>query len=465
MDNDSNHWAAAEFGSALLRDRRRTARLVRVAATAGEQPAGKITEVFREAAEREAAFRFMENGDVDADAIGEAAYRACAARAAEFDYVFVPTDGTSLNLADWQRRKRLGVVGARYVGARGLHVMSAIAVAPNGIPLGLCGQTFWARTQRSKGRRKHDRRPVEQKETRHWLAVMKQTRDVMLQTAPQTKPWFQLDRGGDAWPVVLEGLEPDQLFTVRAAYNRRLWDDEPEGPRRYLWQEVTSGPKLGEYTLEVPGGADRTARTAHMEVRATEVMLRLENECTTTAYPAVLFAVLAREVSSVPDDEDPLEWLLLTSFAVRTLQDAKVVLYGYAQRWRIEEFHRIWKTGRCNIEETQLGDREPIIRWARILASVAVRLLRITYLGRHHATLSADVEFTREEIDAAILLRQPEGYRRGQMPTLGRIVEWIAQLGGYTGKSSGGPPGAIVLGRGLERIQPVVAVLKSGGKM
>jgi hypothetical protein len=40
--------------------------------------------------------------------------------------------------------------------------------------------------------------------------------------------------------------------------------------------------------------------------------------------------------------------------------------------------------------------------------------------------------------------------------TIGAAVEWIARLGGYTGKSSGGPPGAITIGRGLERLKDYV---------
>jgi hypothetical protein len=36
---------------------------------------------------------------------------------------------------------------------------------------------------------------------------------------------------------------------------------------------------------------------------------------------------------------------------------------------------------------------------------------------------------------------------------MGEAVLWITQLGGYTGKSSGGPPGAITIGRGLDRLK------------
>lgn len=49
----TREWADEEFGHADLRDARRTARLVRMAASLAEQPGGKVISVFRSNAERE----------------------------------------------------------------------------------------------------------------------------------------------------------------------------------------------------------------------------------------------------------------------------------------------------------------------------------------------------------------------------------------------------------------------------
>jgi hypothetical protein len=61
----------------------------------------------------------------------------------------------------------------------------------------------------------------------------------------------------------------------------------------------------------------------------------------------------------------------------------------------------------------------------------------------------------------ALLLLKKQGalYARGHVPTLGEAVLWLAQLGGYTGKSSAGPPGATVLKRGLDKLAPVAEAL------
>jgi hypothetical protein len=182
-------WAAREFGDAKLGDERRRKRLVSMAGRAAALPGGKVTEVFSESDEREGAFRFLEKGAIAVEEIAGAAHRAGARRCWGQPFAWVPIDGSSLNLPDPERRRGLGVVGARRIGAQGLCVMTAMAVCPDGTPAGLVGQRFWARRKRSK-KKKKDRRRVGEKETRYWLDVMSQVRQAFATEAPSVRPWF-----------------------------------------------------------------------------------------------------------------------------------------------------------------------------------------------------------------------------------------------------------------------------------
>ncbi len=152
-------------------------------------------------------------------------------------------------------------------------------------------------------------------------------------------------------------------------------------------------------------------------------------------------------------------WRLLTTKPADTLVRARLVISTYARRWRVEEFHRAWKTGACDIENSFLRKPENFYKWATLAAIVAARLERLKFLARAEPDLPALAEYTRDEIDAAILLRRPKGVRRGATPTLGEMTRWVADLGGYVGKSSGGPPGTVVLRRGWMKIMPVVQAL------
>jgi hypothetical protein len=286
---------------------------------------------------------------------------------------------------------------------------------------------------------------------------MHQVRDVF-QPGIGPVPWFQLDRGGDAWPVILDGLEPGQLFTVRAVHDRRLRLDSAEiGERGYLRETLAQQPVIAHEKLDLPATGGRRARRATIEIRAQQITLDFLIGSKRRTF-ASLWALLARESpATVPSGEKPIEWLLLTSRPIWSESDAQLVLFGYSQRWRIEEFHRLWKSGACRVEDTQLRDRDHIIRWATILAAVAVRILRMTYLARKTPGTPATAEFTTAEIKAIILARRPT--KPPTEPSIALVVGWLADLGGYTGKSSGGPPGPIVLARGLQSIQLLADVV------
>jgi hypothetical protein len=449
-------WAYQEFGDADLGNLLRRDRLVAMAAQAAATPGGKVTEVFSESATREGAYRLLENDKVAVEEIAAAAHRATARRCYGESYVFVPVDGSSLSLTDRTEQKGLGVVGKRSIGALGLQVMTAIAVEPDGAPVGLCGQRFWTRPKGAAT--KKNGLPLEERETRFWLDVMKQVQSVFTEEAPSTRPWFQCDRGGDAWPVIAHALDTDALLTVRATHSRRL-EGTIHGRQEYLWPHLASKEPGGHYALGVPAGKNRTARTAWMVLQWSPVVLDLEDTFTGRRRQAPMWAVRTVEQGTTPPGEERIEWMLLTTHPVNHLDDARLVLVGYAARWRIEEFHRIWKTGACRVEETQLEERENIERWATILASVAMRILRLTYLTRTAPEAPATEELSRAEIQAVIRLRRPKSVRPNTVPNIGDALRWIADLGGYTGKSSGGPPGALVIARGLRRMAPVADIL------
>jgi len=456
-------WAFEEFGDATLGNKRRSDRLVQVAKQVAATPDGRVTSVFADPADREAAFRFVENSQVDPQSIASASHRACVRRAAFYPFVYVPIDGTSLNIVDWQRTKGLGIIGSRRVGATGLKVMSAIGVAADGTPLGLCGQKYWTRRGRVRRRGRKDMRKLKSKETQHWLDVMDRVGKVFDEHGSGTVPWFQLDRGGDAWPVLLMAQERDLCVTIRAAKNRRLWGDA-RNPRKYLWEELGRSPVRGYQHLRVSAAPNRQERVAKIATRFAEVTLDLHDAKDRNRKPGRFYAVMAREEGTAPGGERPIEWLLLTTRQIRDVADARAVIDGYAQRWVIEEFHRTWKSGACNVETTQLRACDHILRWATILAAVATRIQRLTKLARTEPELPATVELSRAEIDAIIITKKKSKYRQGETPTIAEAVTWVAEIGGYTGKSSGGPPGATVISRGLNRIQLLAEYLEFEGQ-
>jgi hypothetical protein len=438
-------------------------RLMSMAARVAERPAGKVTQVFSVAAEREGAFRFVENEDISAAEIGAAAHRATARRSANEPFVCVPVDQTDLRVVDRSDGKGLGPIGDGRTNARGMQVVDAIATTLEGEPLGMCAQVFWTRPRESKSSTKTSQsRPVEDKETMRWLEAMEQVRVAFAEAGVTTKPWFQIDRGGDAWPVMFDAkLSQSSWLTVRAGYSRRLDRDGEDDEQEYLWSRVERSDVLGTYDVQVPARPGRSARRATLQLQACPVTIDLQLKPRKQHVPVEMWAVRVLEMEPPGDVKEPIEWMLLTTFPVADpLRDAITVVMAYATRWRIEELHRTWKAGACHIEDSQLGERTHLERWATITASAAMRLLRLTYLSRTKPELPATAELSRAEIDAVILTAKPKGVKRGATPTIEAAVRWLASLGGYVGAtSSGGPPGPTVIARGLQQIQALAQVL------
>lgn len=146
---------------------------------------------------------------------------------------------------------------------------------------------------------------------------------------------------------------------------------------------------------------------------------------------------------------------MLTNHPIGTAEDLAKIIEGYCLRWKIEDFHKSWKTGVCNVEETQLHSTDAVIRWATILATVAVRAEQLKHISRSTPDAPASDHLSTDELTTLRLLRRKYGPKNEQQPDILSISEatrWIADLGGYTGKSSGGPPGTITIQRGLQHL-------------
>ena len=459
--SSGSQWAHDELCSANLPDRRHVVRAVKMLTRMAERPAGRVLDVFETSAERQGAYDLLANSAVSEEPLCRSIGEATVLRAADDAMMFVAVDGTSLKLTDRQRAKDFGAIGSHRAGARGLKVINGYGVSSQGIPLGITSQVWWSRKP-SKRRQDHQSRRLEGKETRHWVEAIERTCALVRHLAVSTRLCFLLDREGDGVHTLSTLVSCGHDFIVRSAHNRRL--ATPGKQRAYLRNVLARVPAGGEFRLSVPAGPRRTARSARMVTRYHEVNLLLRDHATGKRTTAKITAISARETGTRPRGEQPLHWMLLTNRPVQSFEDACVVVYGYAQRWRLEDFHRTWKSGDCNVEECQLRRAAHVKKWATLMAATAARIERMKMLARTEPNLPASIELTPYEIQALVLNRRRTKKRTDPTPTdnptIGEAVRWLADIGGYTGKSSGGPPGSITIARGFERIIPAALLLK-----
>jgi len=195
----------------------------------------------------------------------------------------------------------------------------------------------------------------------------------------------------------------------------------------------------------------RGGRTVELEVRACTVQLRAPRRPGEPAEPRTVNLVEAKEVNAAPGD-DPIHWVLLTSWPCRTEQEAMRVVKAYARRWLIEEYHKALKTG-TRIEDSQLQTAQRIEALLAILAVVAVRLLNRKLLATTHPHEALD----REELGEEALLILEATFGRPQEGWTNRnVLRSIARLGGFIGRKSDGEPGWITIWRGWQHLMPMV---------
>lgn len=455
-------WAREEFGAANLGDVRRTRRLVRMAEGVARNPSGKVSSVFDKLKERAGAYDFLESPHVDAAALAESVFAATGGRANGLNYAFVVIDGSSLSLSDGAGTKGFGPVGTQLQRTSGLLVNTALAVRPDGTPLGVIDQAFWSRPPtlkltKSETNDRNAQRASEEKEPAEIIRSAKRSIERLAREGVHA--WIVIDRVADNRDILLALSKEACLFTVRANYNRYLVDAGK------LRAELASGPSLGRYEIEIGRTGNRQGRSAVVELRAKRVELLFRSRANKPTETLTVSAVWIHEPSTT--EKNALDWMIYTNAPVVTSEQAREIVEAYRTRWRIEEFHRTWKQGHCNVEDAQLRTVEAVVKWATILSAVAARIERLKYSSRTHPNEPALTVLTADEIE---VLQHEQGAQqtstkrsRRRTPTEAVTVlqatHWIADLGGWMGKSNG-PPGSVTLARGLERLSYLVRGLE-----
>lgn len=365
------------FGGAELGDARRTDRLVRMAGSfvdaAGSSPASASPTP----ADAEGAYRLLRNEDVDADAITESGCLATAAVMANTGRTLLAIEDTTTLSYLHSVADELGDMGGRKNSKRrGFFVHSTLALdAQTGTTVGLLDQRYWMRESSKRGQR-HERkkRPYEKKESFKWQATAERLGTVLDRETMQ-RVISVCDREADIYQYLHYKLGHGERFVVRAARDRALKVESTDAEERHLFAAMSKAISHGVVDVDVPQRGGRPARKATITLRAMRLKLHPTTRMPRPPEIVEVGVILALE-EHPPKGAEPLTWFLLTTEPIANQTDILQVLNYYRLRWRIEEFHKAWKSG-TGIEERRLQAPENIHRLAAILAFVAVLLLQL----------------------------------------------------------------------------------------
>lgn len=436
------NWAAEEFASVRWYDERLKERLCVIAQDFYHHAQASIPEACGAKARTLAAYRFFSNGKVNMQAILTPHTETTLERIRQHRIVLAPQDTTTLNYSHHPTTDGLGPVNTESDQAIGLLLHDTLAFSVDGTPLGILDAQCWARDPDDPGKSQRRKNlPIEEKESIKWLNSFTRVAEIQA-LCPQTLLVSMGDRESDIFDLFAlaarDPAGPKLLVRAERTRERRVEDQA-------LWDFMNRKPLAGELILPLPRRGQRSARQAKLAVRFSAVTLQAPKR---SALPAVdAWAVLLLEEAAA-DGGEPIEWMLLTTVAVTTFEDAIERAEWYAARWGIEVFHRTLKSG-CRIKDRQLGSAKRLQACLGVDMVVAWRIYHLTMLGREMPDHPCTAFFEEVEWKALHCYHHKTTITPAEPPSMAEATRMLAAIGGHLGRRRDGPPGTQVLWRAL----------------
>jgi hypothetical protein len=447
MIKDPKEWAQQTFGGCQLGDQRRTERLIDVGARMAQQAGQSLAKCCAgDPAALVGSYRLLRNAEVQAQAIREGGFARSAEQARGHELLLAVEDTTSVSYSHSVACELGTTSNHPEAKQRGYLVHSVLLLNGQGSPVGLIEQHVWARAKDEFGK-KHQRkhRAYEDKESYKWQRASERMSARMGSLMARTIS--VCDRESDIYDYLHYKCAQGQRFVVRSMENRRL-----QGRDQLLWSTLEHQAKtVGRATVEIPQRGGRKARRATVRLRRLEVELAPGRRQKGTS---VQVRVVLAEETNAPTDSEPLRWILLTSEPVDEAWHVQEVVRYYTQRWRIEEFHKAWKSG-VGVEQQRFQHADNLERMLAITAFIAVRLLQLRDDTTSGMQASADEPALLEGEVWKLLWISTEPKK--PMPSTPPNASWmfgaIAKLGGFADTKRTGRPGWETVWHGWFRLQ------------
>jgi hypothetical protein len=373
---DPEQWANHLFSNANLGDERRTKRLVTLSHDMARNIGCSIVKASGFSASIEGAYRFLRNDKIKAYDIAQSAFISLQSDLVEPKTILALEDTTTLNYHH-NVTKELGHIGKfAHCVTRGMWAHSVLMVdADTEQTIGLAEQHRWVRKQQGMGTAKErQKRKYETKESYKW----QRSSEVMQQrySSAMNKIISVCDRESDMFDYIFYKMQHQQRFVVRA-HHERFVNAQKERLSPYIQKHSSDLT----YQVHIRQKGGRTSRIANVEVRHALVTIKPPHTHK-NAGDTTLTAISCTEVAP-PHGQRPLSWTLYTNEEVTNAQEALKIVRYYELRWRVEEFHKAWKSAGTQVEAFRHHKRTTLEKIIVITAFVAVRLLQLRDLVGH----------------------------------------------------------------------------------
>jgi hypothetical protein len=380
----------------------------------------------------------------------ESAYKATSKRikASKINSVLLPQDTTDINLNGHKKTENLGFCSEHI---RGIKLHTGLALTTDGVPLGILSQKYSTRKEAKSelSTTEKMKRPIEEKESFKWLET---TREMLTYVPDEVEPIILCDREGDFYELYCEMMSVKSSFVVRLVRNRKTTDGE------HSIAQLKRTKTCGEAEIVIPRDtrSGKKKRTIKAEVAYCKVNVTRPQYASSDLPNSLVFNLVRITEINLSSDE-PIEWFLATNLPLDNSEDAMEIVKFYVQRWKIERFHYVLKSG-CQAEKIQQRTYERINAVLLIYSVIAVFILALTYLARTVPDLPCNVFFDDDEWRILYRLIHKTKKAPRNPYSLKEAVAYLGELGGYKRSPSDGVCGVKVIWKGVVKLYDAIDV-------
>jgi Transposase DNA-binding/Transposase Tn5 dimerisation domain len=432
-----------DFPELDLGDKRRDERFVKIVENIVRHPGGSIPQHNERWYDTKATYEFFKNEGIKLEAI-TAAISDFGASRTDATRLLVVHDTSTISYNDLQA-EGLGYIDN--AAGKGIFCHSSIAVATNGIPLGLLHQQIWARELSDLGKSAYRKqKPFEDKESYKWYKGIAAVNDLLDKEAEKI---HIADREADIYELFFSKPEQKAELLIRARHNRRT------AAGSHLWQHISEQKVAAEEEIVIPDRTGKRKKKVRVELRYKEVEILCPVHKGAAKCESVLLTAI--EVRQKGNSKDGIHWKLLTTLPVDNAEQALECMRWYSYRWLIERFHYVLKSG-CGIELLQLKKAESLMKAVAVYSLAAFNIMQLTYQSRQTPDANCEIALRRQQWETLYMLKFKTNKLPNQPPTLQEATSWLAQMGGYLGRKNDGPPGLKTVWLGYESLLQAVAM-------
>jgi len=446
----SVEWARRQFGSIDLGDQRRDRRVVAMAACLVRNPSASLPTQMGSPKALKAAYRVLGEEDVSYGTLMAPHWEQTRRVASQERLVLMVQDTTEIDHTHHPTTKGLGPIGDNRGYGYLLHTVLAVVPKPRRV-LGIAHQEPFLR--QAAPRESCNQRRCRSRESQVWSRAAQ-----AVGAAPENSLWVHVgDRYSDIFEFMATCLESGSDFLVRAAQDRCM--ETEDGTQDYVISFARRLPAQGERLTEVPARKRRPARTARVQISFSPITI-LPPKGGPFRESLSVWGVRVWEPEPPAGEDEPLEWILLTSVMTRIVDEAWERVDWYKCRWISEDYHQCLKTG-CSIEKRQLREKDRLLRLLGLLAPVALRLLQLRDIVRLSPDAPAISTLPKDLVQVVAHLAE------APLESLTMKDFWwaVAQQGGFLGRRRDGPPGWKTIWRGWLHVQTLLEGVRLASRL